>query len=51
LLITSVGAAFDDEFVCFGEELDFREFDGLRRLGDAFGLALALVLVWAMVPS
>jgi hypothetical protein len=43
LLIASVGAAFDDEFVRFREELDFREFDGLRRLGDAFDLVLVLV--------
>jgi hypothetical protein len=45
LLIASVGAAFDDEFVRFREELGFREFDGVRLFGDAFGLVLVLVLV------
>jgi hypothetical protein len=39
----AAGVDFEDEFVRFREELDFREFAGLRF--DDFDDVLALVLV------
>ncbi|HET8863015.1 MAG TPA: hypothetical protein VFM94_07180 [Solirubrobacterales bacterium] len=40
MLIASVGADFEDEFVRLRDELGFRELDDLR-----FDVALGLVLV------